>query len=145
MLTPGFQGPKIKCPLPFTFQSNSFYCEQSVQSKNSAMLINPSCICSRICSAHVSSLLLSFSVIIHLGLFVTTTSQTKRAYSCVRTNNCKHQTQNEQCHDHHTTNKEIKRNLPSTHFENTNKRSNQKLYNLKVSARYRNILTTVSI
>lgn len=103
------------------------------------MLINPSCICSRICSAHVSSSLLQFSVIFHLRLFVSTTSQTKRAYSCVRTNNCKQQAQNEQCHDQHTTTKEIKRNLPITHFENTNTRSNQKLYTLKMFESFRSI------
>lgn len=138
--------PRLQNPVSslIHFESFSFSCVQSVQYrilKFSFILLARS----RVCLAHVSSLLLQFSVIFHLGLSVSATSETKRTYSRVRTNNCKHQAQNEQCHERHTTSKEIKRNLTSTHSENTNKRSNQKLYNLKVSARSRNILTTVSI
>lgn len=132
-----FKAPKHPVSASIHLRLNrqtSFSRVQSVQYKNPNILIHPSRIYvpPRICSTHVSSLLLQFSVMFRLGLFVSTASETKRAYSRVRTNNRKHQAQNEQCHERHTTRKEIQRNLTSTHSGKTNKRSNQKLYNLNV-------------
>lgn len=132
-----FKAPKHPVSASIHLRLNrqtSFSRVQSVQYKNPKILIHPSRIYvpPRICSTYVSSFLLQFSVMFRLGLFVSTTSETKRAYSRVRTNNRKHQAQNEQCHERHTTRKEIQRNLTSTHSGKTNKRSNQKLYNLNV-------------
>lgn len=132
-----FKAPKHPVSASIHLRLNrqtSFSRVQSVQYRNPNILIHPSRVYvpPRICSTHVSSLLLEFRVMFRLGLFVSTTSETKRAYSRVRTNNRKHQAQNEQCHERHTTRKEIQRNLTSTHSGKTNKRSNQKLYNLNV-------------
>lgn len=62
-------------------------------------------------SAHLCSPLLQFREVFQLCFLVSATSKPKSAYSCIRTNNSKHQTQNEQTHKSHASSKKIQRNL----------------------------------